>query len=244
MSIRCIVVDDDVAAIEDITEYIHRMPELKLLRTFHDAIDALQYVKDEGGIDLMFVDVDMPVINGVELSSLVKTHVHYIIFTTSHSKYALDAFEVNATGFLLKPFNFARFFRELQKILVKSEITALEPKQDYVYIKSRDENTKLVKVRFADIVALESQLNYITVHTEKRKFTTHLSLKEAIEILARPDLFVQVHRSFVVSKEHIESMEGNTLSMTGGSKFTISESYRQHLHDIVNSRVLRPRIKL
>lgn len=239
MSLKCIVIDDDAEAIEDISEYITNIPDLDLVRSFTKPMEALRYVKETEGLDLVFVDVDMPLISGVELSVLIRDNTRKLVFITSHAKYALDAFDVDADDFLLKPFNFAKFLRTINKLFPPEKMAGTKD-DDYLFIKSKEEDLKLIKVKYSDIIAIESLLNYVRVHTVKAKLITHFTLKEFKETLKDRDEFVQLHRSFIISKNHIFSIDGNTLTMTTGAKFTIGESYREILISFLSDKVLKP----
>ena len=239
MILKCIVIDDDAEAIKDISEYISNIPNLDLVRSFTKPVEALRYIKDTEGLDLVFIDVDMPLISGIELSLLIRENTKKLVFTTSHAKYALDAFDVSADGFLLKPFNFAKFLRTVNKLFPPEKMAGTKD-NDYLFIKSKEEYLKLIKVKYTDIVAIESMLNYVRIHTVKDKLITHITLKEFRETLKDRDEFVQLHRSFIISKNHIFSIDGNTLTMTTGAKFTIGESYRDILISFLSDKVLKP----
>lgn len=235
---RCIVIDDDLDAIEEINEYITNTPELKLVKAFSNSIEALNYIKENGMFNLIFMDVDMPKMNGIELSGIIRNQTEKLIFTTSHAKYALDAFDVEADAFLLKPFNYSKFFSVVSKFIKPREYHQ-NTEEDYLYVKNKSEDLKMVKVRFADIVAIESLANYIKIYTIDSNIITHLKLKEAKEIFNKYNNFMQLHRSFLISKNHINSIEGNTLTMSNGSKFTIGEIFRKTLSNFLIEKTLR-----
>ncbi|SDH70105.1 DNA-binding response regulator, LytR/AlgR family [Pedobacter terrae] len=242
--IYCIIIDDDPTALEHISEYIAEISWLKISSTFTNPIKALEYIKKNGPVDLLFLDVNMPVVDGIELSNILREkYVKKLIFTTSHAKYALDAFDVNANGFLLKPFNFARFLTEVEKLLPKEyTLDEIHPKEkDYVFVKSKEANFKLVKVKTCDILAIESKLNYIQIHTTNGKITTHMNLKDAKELLiGANELFMQLHRSFIIAMDHIVSIDGNYITMLDGTKFTIGESYKNKLNEFLKNKFFRP----
>jgi len=245
MNFICIAVDDDQTAIDELTEYIENIPKLKLEATFIKPLEALAYLK-VNQVDLVFMDVDMPLMTGIELAAMIRKKTDKLIFTTSHARYALDAFAVSASDFLLKPFTFAKVLESVDKIFPAEKDNAQavmmneENKDDYIFVKNRDEDFKLIKVMFKDIVAVESLLNYVRIHTVKDKLVTHISLKEAKDALGHREEFVQLHRSFIISKTHIVSLTGNTLTMSSGAKFTIGESYKDSLDGFLTRNLLKP----
>jgi DNA-binding LytR/AlgR family response regulator len=238
MKWKCVVIDDELEAIEEITEYIANTPDLKLIESFSSPLDALNFINKNQNIDFVFMDVDMPDLNGIDLSKLIRAKVRRLIFTTSHAKYALNAFEVDADAFLLKPFNYAKFISAISKFL-HNHLSSGSAEDDYIYDKNKNEDLKLVKVKFEDIVAIESLANYVRIYTNTIKIVTHLKLKEAKEIFGEKNGFMQLHRSFLISKRHINSIEGNTLTMSNGSKFTIGENYRKTINEFLNDKILK-----
>jgi DNA-binding LytR/AlgR family response regulator len=239
MNLRCIVIDDEFEAVEEICEYISSTPELDLVMSFTNPIEALNFIKKNENFDLIFMDVDMPNINGIDLSKLIRPNTKKLIFTTSHAKYALNAFEVNADAFLLKPFNYSKFLTTIEKFLVPSDPSVI-PDEEYLFIKSKNDDLKLVKIKFKDIVAIESLANYIRIYTEEYNLVTHLKLKDAKGIFGKDDNFMQLHRSFLISKNHINSIEGNVLTMSNGAKFTIGDNFRKILHEFLSNKTLKP----
>ncbi|KQS36819.1 LytTR family DNA-binding domain-containing protein [Pedobacter sp. Leaf194] len=240
--ITCVVIDDEQSSIDDITILIENLPMFKIVKSFTNPLEALNYFKSNE-LDLVFIDVDMPLLNGVELSKLIRSKTKKLVFTTSHSKYALDAFKVSADDFLLKPFSFAEVLKTTEKLFPESALhTAGKSKSldDFLYIKNKEANLKLIKVDFDDIVAIESLLNYVRIHTLKNKLVTHISLKEAKEVFRDRPEFVQLHRSFIISKKHISIIDGNTLTMSSGAKFTIGDSYRDILSEFVSKKMFKP----
>lgn len=246
MPIKCIIIDDEQDAINELRSFIANTPSLFIVNTFTKPMEALSFLRNSEEIDLIFMDVDMPVLNGIELSSLIRSKTACLVFTTAHSKYALDAFKVNADDFLLKPFNLADLLKTVEKLYPSSSQQPIRkdlPKEDFLYIKNKEEDLKLIKVEFDDIVAIESLLNYVRIHTLKDKLVTHMSLKEAKEALRGKEEFVQLHRSFIISKKHISVINGNTLTMSSGALFTIGDSYREILNDFLSKKIFKPIVK-
>lgn len=244
--IKCIVIDDEQSAINELIEFINYIPKFQITSSFTNPLEAFNYLKENEVIDLVFMDVDMPLINGIELSNLMRHKIKKLVFTTSYPEYALDAFKIDADDFLLKPFGFSDFFKTVEK-LYPAQITVnrsngeLSSSQNsFFYVKNKEDSLKLVKVEFDEIEAIESLLNYIRIHTKAYKLVTHISLKEIKLILSEREEFIQLHRSFIISKRHISIVDGNTITVTSGSKFTVGDSYREALNEHIKSRILKP----
>lgn len=171
--ISCIIVDDDHIAIEELREHLSNIPQLDLIECFSKPLEAISFLNTyPSKIGILFSDVEMPVMSGLELASLIRNKVQHLIFTTSHSKFALDAFDVTANAYLLKPFSLAKVLITLGKFYPdmganQSEIVSKKD-EDYIFVKSKEDNLKLVKVLFSEIVVVESYLNYVKIHTEKK----------------------------------------------------------------------------
>ncbi len=244
--INCLVIDDETEALTELSSYIKNIPKLNLLKTFDKPLEALEYIRSNQPVDLIFIDVDMPLLSGIELAGLVRNKTRKLIFTTSHSKYAVDAFKVDADDFLLKPFGFSDFIRVVEKSFPAYEMLTDNIRKDqngYLYIRDKENGLKLVKVFIQDIIAIESLLNYVRVHTIDSKLVTHLSLKEVKKVLNDYSQFVQLHRSFIISKDHISLVDGNMLTMTNGAKFTVGETYRDNLNEFLQCKILKPASK-
>jgi len=244
--INCLIIDDEPEAIQELSSYIKNIPKINLLKTFDKPLEALEYIRTGNDVDLIFMDVDMPLLSGIELSGLIRNKTKKLVFTTSHFEYAVDAFKVSADDFLLKPFGFSDFIKTVEKLFPDDEDATNYPKANpsgFFYIKNKEDNLKLVKVFAKDIVAVESLLNYVRIHTLDSKLVTHLSLKEVKKELSDYEQFIQLHRSFIISKDHISIVDGNMLTMTNGAKFTIGETYRESLTEFLQGNILKPATK-
>lgn len=240
--LKCIAIDDDEYAIKGIEEFLATMPYITLVKSYTDPLLALNEITSGEKTDLIFMDVDMPMISGIELSKSIRHKTDKLIFTTSHSKYAFDAFEVEADAYLLKPYSFAKFASAINKLFPQkpdepSKETA-DRKEDFFFVKDK-ESFKLIKVRFDEVIAVESIGNYIKIHTTGNKVIAYLSLTEMANILKNNDDFIQVQRSFIISKNHIISIEGNSITLFNNLKITIGIYYKDDLSAFVKSKTLK-----
>jgi len=240
---KCIIVDDEPHAIEGLKKYIDHIPELEIVKTFTDPVKALREIPAGDDVDLILLDVDMPGITGIELAKELRQKTDKLIFTTAHSKYGYEAFEVDADAFLLKPYQLSKFISTINKLFPKdeNELEGLTDKDDFIFIKTKDETHKLIKVYFRDIIAVESKMNYVQVHTASRSILTYMTLSEISKKLLAFAGFMQFQRSFVISQDHIDYIEGNSIVMHNGIKISVGDYYRKYFNEFVDSKLLKAR---
>ncbi|MBN2634820.1 MAG: response regulator transcription factor [Prolixibacteraceae bacterium] len=227
MKIHALIIDDEPLAQDVIKQYAQKLPDLTIISACDDAICAKKFI-NENKIDLIFLDINMPKLSGITfLKNLDNPPL--VIFTTAYSEYALEGFELNAVDYLKKPFSFERFakayFRAEELISLKrgnEATTEHKSKADFLFIKA---DKKTIKVKFSDIVYIEGLGDYIKIHLTDKKIVTNLTMKKIAELL--PDTqFYRIHKSYIISLENIELVEGNMVKMVTG-KLPIGNSYRQ-----------------
>jgi len=238
MKLNCIAVDDDPNNLEVISEYLSKFDNYRLLKTFTDPIKALEFLNQQEKTDYLFMDVEMPQMSGLELSTLIRDKAEYLIFTTAHAQYALDAFDIRADAFLLKPYSFSRFAQVLSGLSVKRLISIKNP-EGFFFIKNRNEKSKLVKIRYDEIIAIESVQNYITIYTPEKTVVAHLTLSKIKDILKPWQCFVQIHRCFIISKHHIEEIDNNLVRMKNNIWITIGENYKNELNHFIGTNTIK-----
>ena len=238
MNLNCIVVDDEPIARKLLQEYIDEIDFLNLTGTAENPLKAIPLLK-EHEIDLVFLDVNMPKMSGMEfLKSSV--NLPMIILTTAYGQYALEGYEMAVVDYLVKPFSLERFIKASQKAL---ELKILRQKKtvndkngpDYFYVKC---NNKIERIVYDDLLYIEAMANYITLYTVSGKFVVYLTIKGILEKLSKQN-FIQVHKSVVVNTDKIKSIEGNMLHI-GDAKLTISTSYHSEAMDkILKDRFIK-----
>ncbi len=211
-ALRCIIIDDEPLARKGLKEYINDVDFLQLEAEFDSPLKAAK-ILGEKGVQLIFLDIQMPKITGLEF---FKTLVHAppVIFTTAYPQYALDGFELNALDYLVKPISFERFLKAVTRAKEYYEVRNknLSEKQEqssdsFFFIKS---DNKLVKIFFDDVLFVEALQNYVSIHTKGKKFITYLTFKSIEEYLPA-DEFIKTHKSFIVSASKINHIEGNDI---------------------------------
>ncbi|MCB2197061.1 MAG: LytTR family DNA-binding domain-containing protein [Bacteroidetes bacterium] len=233
MKINCIVIDDEFPAIEQIEEYISRIPFLNLLKSFDNAIDPINYLKSNQ-VDLIFLDIEMEGFTGLQLIKTLQ-HKPKIILTTAYDKYAIEAFDLNVTDYLLKPISFERFIKAIDKVYDSFEISGNnsgnEPvyKRDYFFVKTE---FRMQRVDFDDILFIEGMNEYLRINTTKEKIMTLQNFKSLQESLPK-DNFIRVHKSYMVAINKIESIEKNRIKI-GEKLIPISSTYKEAFFLMLN----------
>jgi len=210
MTINCIIIDDEPLARKGLKEYIADTDILNLVGEFDNAMKAADIIA-RGEVQLLFLDIQMPRITGLEFFRTLHNPPP-VIFTTAFPQYALDGFEVNALDYLVKPISFERFFKAVMKAKEFYEIREqnLATNTDgasYFYIKA---DSKLIKIKYEDILFAEALQNYVVIHTQDKKYITYLTFRSVEEYLP-PAQFVKTHKSYIVAASRIDSIEGNEI---------------------------------
>jgi len=238
---KCIVIDDEPHAIEGLKNYIASVPSLLLIKCYTSPLEALMALSGDSKIDLILLDIDMPQISGIELSRQIRQKTNKLVFTTGHTQYGYEAFEVNADAYLLKPYSLSKFAATIAKLFP----TQMENNQeinktdDFFFVKNKNDHLKIVKIRFADVIAIESKQNYVLIHTLAKQILTYMSLTEISKTFEKLQNFVQFQRSFILNKEHIESIDGNTIQMINGVQITVGEYYRKEFTAFLSQKLVK-----
>ncbi|HWS01318.1 MAG TPA: LytTR family DNA-binding domain-containing protein [Prolixibacteraceae bacterium] len=223
MSIKCIAVDDEPLAIEKLKSFIERLPQLQLMATFGNASDALGYMQNNI-VQIIFLDIRMNGISGLEMVTRL-TSKPQVIFTSAYNEYALQAFELAVTDYLLKPYSFDRFCQAVNKAAdylnwQQASGAVRPPVMDYFFVKS---GYRLVKIFLNEILYIEGMRDFQSIVTPSSKILASLSFQELEKIL--PGDFVRCHKSYMVSLSKIESIENDRIRI-GNKMIPIGETYK------------------
>lgn len=204
--IDTILVDDEFLALELLENFVSQVPSLRVVGRFSSAVKAIEFLSAKK-TDLMFLDIQMPQLSGTSLLSILKDPPA-TIFTTAFSEYAVDAFALDAVDYLLKPFSFERFLQAVGKAQQRIEPkTKPGPSEDILSFRA---DGQLYRIQISDILFVESMKEYVRIHTLQKRYTTYVRLHQ-IESLLPPETFLKVHRSYIVSVKHVQSLSGNRL---------------------------------
>jgi len=218
--ISAIAIDDESYALEVVKSHASKVPFLELKATFTNPVQGLEYLKNES-IQLVFLDINMPDISGIDLATLLPKET-VVIFTTAYSDYAVKGFELDALDYLLKPFNLSRFLKACQKA---QEWFELQPKNEpaFLFVKTSDGQ---VRVDFSELLFCEAQGNYVTFQLADQKVMSRMTLSEIEKLL--PSFFIRTHRSFLANKTHVNKVEKHQLHLHG-FPVPVSSSYLDHV---------------
>ncbi len=235
MKIKCIAIDDEPLAVKKLASYIEKIPFLELVAECRSAFEAISVIKNKS-IQLIFIDINMPDLNGMEFVKSLADKPH-IVFTTAYSEFAQEAFQVDAVDYLLKPISFTNFLKAANKVKNLIELTAnkqteiTEATSEHLFVKSE---YKIVRIELDEIKYIESQHEYIKIHSINSKpLMTQLSLK-SIEEQLPPDRFMRVHRSYIVNLKKISVIERNKIVFDGKIYIPISEQYRENFQKYID----------
>lgn len=224
--IRCLIVDDESVAIKGIADYINELDFLTVDSTCSSAIEAAEILKNRE-IDLMFLDINMPHLTGLAfLETLAKAPL--TIITTAYSEYALDGYRLNVVDYLLKPFDFQRFFQAVTKARDSFESHNVEKIPESLYIRQGD---SFFRIEWKDILFVEAMQNYLKLHIKDRVLVIHQTMASLEERLPK-DVFFRIHRSYLVNISSIQSIMGNCLFIDGKS-LPISQRKKDDLMNTV-----------
>ncbi len=217
------------------------MPNLILVKSYTDPLEALIEIANGDIVDLILLDINMPKITGIDLSREIRKKTKKLIFSTAYKQYGYEAFEVEADAYLLKPYTISKFVGTLAKVFPEQREmnnASLSP-DDFFFVKNKEEDLKIVKINYADVIAIESKQNYVQIHTLTRKVLTYMSLTEISKMLRHLQHFVQFQRSFIIGKQHIDSIDGNTIKMVNGLKITVGDYYRKDFSSFLTERLIK-----
>jgi len=217
MSIKCIIVDDEPLSRNVLETYIEDHPDLELNATCKDAFEAMAVLEKER-VDLMFLDINMPKLSGINFYKGL-SHKPNVVFTTAYPEFAVEGFELNAVDYLLKPFSFERFIQAVNKVKEKAKSSTQER---HILLKA---DKKMYKVDYGEILFFEALGDYVKAHLQDKVLIVTTTLKKLLAELPS-DQFFQTHKSFIISKNKIEYMEGNQIKIAD-KMISIGQSYKE-----------------
>ncbi|MBT8318191.1 MAG: response regulator transcription factor [Lutibacter sp.] len=235
--IKCIAIDDEPLALKQISNYVHKTPFLELLQGFESPLEAISYVQ-ENEVDLLFVDINMPDLNGIDFVKSL-SNAPKIIFTTAYSEYALEGFRVDALDYLLKPIDYATFLKAATKAqewftLQNNSSEELKGNDDFLFIKSE---YKIIRVKISEIKYIEGMREYIRIHLANEKpIMTLLSMK-AMDKQLENNSFMRVHRSYIVNLNKISTIERNRI-VFDKVYIPVSDQYKEKFHQFIEKNFL------
>ena len=239
MKIRCIAIDDEPPALVQMEEYISRVPFLELINKFDNGISALEFLK-ENEIDLIFLDIEMEGFTGIQMLKVIKNKP-FVILTTAYDQYAIQAFDLDVTDYLLKPISFERFYKSVEKvydiITEKKHQTATTPLQlvneekNYIFVKTE---YRMQRVDFKEILYIEGLKEYLIIKMITGRVITLQSFKHMEEMLPSSN-FIRVHKSYMVAIDKIEFIERNRIKISD-KLIPIGDTYKKVFYDTLGNK--------
>ena len=234
MKINCIIVDDEQLARQLIKRYVDKLPHLEVVAICKNSMEAMHELRSKK-VDLMFLDIQMPDLTGVEFLKSINQKPA-VIFTTAYKEYALEGYELDIVDYLLKPISFERFTKGVNKAIdfIQSRNTQKSfkpdvkiPEKDHINIKA---DHKIYKVKYTELKYIEGLGEYVTFHTSDKKIVSLASLKQLENILPSQQ-FIRVHKSFIINLSYVFSLYGNRLEL-GDKMIPVGRSYRDKVREV------------
>ncbi len=226
---RCIIIEDEPLALERTKNFVSKVPFLELSATFDNAINGLTYLNNNE-VDLLFLDINMDELSGIEL--LESTNItSEVIITTAYQEYALKGYELSVTDYLLKPFNFNRFLQAVNKAQTNLSKKTTEAPLEFIFVKTEN---RLEKIVLSEIIYIEGMRDYRRIHTIDKKIMTLQNFKELEQIIP-PHLVCRVHKSYMVGLNKIKTIERSRIYIEN-EIIPISDSYREDFFKIINKK--------
>ena len=225
----CIIIEDEPLALEKTKDFVNKVPFLNLTATFDNALNGLTYLNNNK-VDVLFLDINMDELSGIELleSSKISSQV---IITTAYQEYALKGYELQITDYLLKPFTFNRFLQAVNKAQENLNKRIAEKQLDFIFVKTEN---RLEKIMINDILYIEGMRDYLRIHTSNKKIMTLQSFNE-LEQLIPAHLVCRVHKSYMVAINKIESIERSRIKIAD-QLIPVSETYKEAFLQLINSK--------
>ncbi len=221
--ISCVAIDDEPLALEVVKKYISKTAGLHLDTLFSNALEAQDYLKRKS-VDLVFLDIQMPGINGVQLYKSL-TVKPMVIFTTAYKEFAIDGFEVEAIDYLLKPFDLERFQKGVSKAFLWHKLNtenSSDQQKDFLYIHS---DYKVIKIPYNEIIFVEASDDYAKINTNSQSYLTLMSMRAVFEKLSK-NLFIRIHRSYIIAINQIAFVQFRKIGLINGIELPVGDTYR------------------
>lgn len=228
MKLNCMIVDDDEMSRKVLINHIQKTEYIELAHTCTSAIEANNILKADQDVDIIFLDIEMPEMNGIEFLKNLPNHADYhVILTTGKEAYALEAFEYFVVDYLVKPIQYSRFVKAVDKVIKLMGENAGKADHEFLFVRS---NHKIFKIPPKDIEYIEALSDYILIHTIDKKYVVHATMRSIEEKLKPFKIFARIHRSYIVNLERMESIQELSLFI-GGKTIPIGRSYKPEFLD-------------
>ncbi|APA00248.1 MULTISPECIES: LytR/AlgR family response regulator transcription factor [Flavobacterium] len=237
MKIKCLIIDDEPLAINVIKNYIEQIEDLELINSFSNSIEGLNFLKNNS-VDVIFLDINMPVLDGINFIKSLE-NPPLLIITSAYDEFAIETYELDVLDYLVKPIEFPRLMKAVNKINKRLDTTHKTPQEnskDHPFIFVKIDKKKMKKIFLDEILVIESLKDYLKINTTSGKYIIHSTLSDFTSLLPERD-FIRIHRSYTVAIDKIDAVEGNSIEIEG-LRYVIGRSYI----DEVKQRILNSAI--
>jgi two-component system, LytTR family, response regulator len=241
MNINCIAIDDEPLALDIIKDYCSKVVFLNLLKTFDNAIESIEYIRSNK-VDLIFLDIQMEELTGIQLLNALK-HRPFVIFTTAYERYAIQGFELDVVDYMLKPISFERFIKGVNKVCERMQLDTGAGKPEngkpktaetsFFFVKTE---TRMERIENSEVLYVEGMGDYWRIVTKTRRIMTLMNARKLEEVLREPQ-FCRVHKSYFIALDKIESIERNRIKIAD-QYIPVSETYHKAFFDLVERKKL------
>lgn len=234
---NCVIIDDDRSAINILTHHIEEFPNLQVHKTFTKPLHALSELSQTQDIDLIFLDIDMPGLSGIQLAESLQTQSPNIIFTTAHDGYALKAFDVRARDFLLKPIELETFAKVVNRVLKECFVEKIRKfsYEDLAFFRP-GERGRIDKIDLSSITHIRAAGNYVDVFTESERHNSYMTISELTDMLCVNDQFFRVHKSYLINGSYVTRIVGNVVYL-GKHPIPMSKPYDSRFRDLISRKI-------
>lgn len=236
MQLVSIIIDDEPHATAEITELIEITPDIIAIQDFEDVGSAVAFLKENGKVDVIFCDINMPLVNGLQAASLLAAYCDFIVYVTAHRFHGPETYEVNAAGYLMKPLKYDKFLRQVKE-LIKIKETSMwsNDGSKTLFVKGSEKNS-MFSINSDDIIFIHGLDNYIKFHTTEGERTTYMQLKDLETTLMKKDGYIRVAKSIIISMKFLLKVDGYRAYMKTGEVFSIGKVYRPAFNDFLLRR--------
>ncbi len=234
MNIKCLIIDDEPLAIKVVKNYLQQMEGVELINTFSNAIDALNFLKNNT-VDVIFLDINMPILDGLGFIKSIEDPP-LLIITTAYNDFAIEAYELDVLDYLVKPIEFPRFLKALNKVHKRlgTNKLAQDKNNERTYLFIKIDKKKMKKIFLDEILVIECLKDYLKINTLSGKYLIHSTLSDFTNLLPPKD-FIRIHRSYTIAIDKIDAVEGNSVEIEG-LRYVIGRSYTEEVKGrILNS---------
>tara|TARA_R110002050_G_scaffold204522_4_gene340168 strand:+ start:90915 stop:91631 length:717 start_codon:yes stop_codon:yes gene_type:complete len=238
MKVKCLIIDDEPLAINIIKNYLEQIEDFEIINSFSNAIDGLNFLKKDDSIDVIFLDINMPVLDGINfIKSLDNPPL--LVITSAYDEFAIETYELDVLDYLVKPIEFPRFMKSLNKINKRLDSNQKVPHdsgKERLFIFVKIDKKKMKKIFLDEILIIESLKDYLKINTLTGKYIVHSTLSDFTNLLPSRD-FIRIHRSYTIAIDKIDAVEGNSVEIEG-LRYSIGRSYVDEVKQkILNSSI-------